>query len=138
MHEGGYSIRKVRSNQGLEFQFVDRNNRVVPPTEDLARGDWQSLVTDVSAETPGLHAASHVPDLDWRPPDYDHIAWWMVNFMGRRAVSARKQGSPAGGRSVGGLELDHHHPVGHDRVLAVEHGEALVGGPPGEQIAVER
>lgn len=23
------------------------------------------------------------PHCDWRPPDYQHIAWWMVNFMAR-------------------------------------------------------
>jgi hypothetical protein len=37
----------------------------------------------VSAETPGLHAGTPIPDCDWRPPDYQHIAWWMVNYMAR-------------------------------------------------------
>jgi hypothetical protein len=46
-------------------------------------GNWETLIADVSAETPGLHAGTPIPDCDWRPPDYQHIAWWMVNYMAR-------------------------------------------------------
>lgn len=83
VHEGGYAIRKHRAARGLDFEFVGPSGEVVPRSEDLRGGDWEKLVMNVSAETPHLHASTLTPDLDWRPPDYHHIAWWMVNFMPR-------------------------------------------------------
>jgi len=84
VHEGGYSIRKLRTDAGVDFQFVHPRGWLVPNSaEDLSAGCWQTLVADVSAETPGLGAATMLPNCDFRPPDYDHIAWWMVNFMRR-------------------------------------------------------
>lgn len=31
----------------------------------------------------GIDATTMLPHCDFRPPDYDHIAWWMMNFMRR-------------------------------------------------------
>lgn len=84
VHEGGFSIRRQPSDAGLAFEFVDPHGHVVPAVgENLSGGDWQTLVADVSAETPGIDAATSLPDCDDRPPDYPHIAWWMVNYMAR-------------------------------------------------------
>jgi hypothetical protein len=77
------TFRKLHTEAGLDFEFLDPQGRVVPRADDLKGGDWQRLIDEVSAETPGLHAGILIPGLDWRPPDYDHIAWWMVNFMER-------------------------------------------------------
>lgn len=84
VHEEGYSIRKLRTDTGIDFQFVHPRGWIVPNSaEDLTAGSWRTLIDDVSAETPGLHATTMLPHCDFRPPDYDHIAWWMVNFMRR-------------------------------------------------------
>ncbi len=84
VHEGGFTIRRHRDADGLRVEFVDPRGRVVPATaEDLTAGSWQTLVADVSAETPGIDAATPRPDCDGRQPDYDHIAWWMVGHLRR-------------------------------------------------------
>ncbi len=90
LHEGGCSIR-VLDDAGIQFLYPD--GRVIPNSaEDLSRGDCETLVAEVhsayrqhddSAESPPLDGSALRPDLDWRPPDYPHIAWWMVNHMER-------------------------------------------------------
>lgn len=56
-----------------------------PTTGSETLRDFYTRVTgsDDSAETPPLTGRSLIPNLDRHPPDYPHIAWWMVNFMPR-------------------------------------------------------
>lgn len=89
LHEGGYTIRAL-DDAGMQFLYPD--GRVIPATaEDLSRGDCETLVAEVrrhscrhgdSAES-SLDGSTLTADLDWRPPDYPHIAWWMTTFMSR-------------------------------------------------------
>ncbi len=71
LHEGGYSI----AGFGKNVRFMDPRGVEIPPVDDdLSEGCVDDLYKHASREA-CLDARSLTPDMDWRPPDYDHIAW---------------------------------------------------------------
>ena len=84
IHEYGY---QVTSAQG-QIRFSRPNGAEIPEyMDDLSYVSQHRA--DVPAGTPcpvigsHVHARSLTPKLDQRPPDYQHIAWYLVNFAPR-------------------------------------------------------
>ena len=85
LHEGGYTL----TGRGKNVRFMDPRGVEIPPVDDdLSAGNVDELIQYASAEA-SLHARSLTPDMDWRPPDYGHIAWVLAQYAqpsGQRAT----------------------------------------------------
>ncbi|MCZ6643461.1 MAG: DUF222 domain-containing protein [Gammaproteobacteria bacterium] len=76
LHEGGYGI----TGAGKGVRFMDPQGVEIPTVDDdLSCGRVEILLKAASAEA-WLTAEILTPEMDWRPPDYDHIAWVLSQF----------------------------------------------------------
>ncbi|MCZ6852906.1 MAG: HNH endonuclease signature motif containing protein [Gammaproteobacteria bacterium] len=76
LHEGGYAIEK----EATKIRFTDPSGIDIPTVaDDLSQGSRDTLMKSVPAGTL-LAADSLTPEMDWRPPDYHHIAWVLAQI----------------------------------------------------------
>jgi hypothetical protein len=84
IHEHGYRV----GSENEEIRFSRPDGTRIPECMDAHHKSIPHLI-DVSAGTSHhatgsrVHARSLAPKLDHRPPDYEHIAWYLTNFVPR-------------------------------------------------------
>ncbi len=89
LHEGGYTI----AGTGKNVRFIDPRGVEIPVVDDdLSIGNVDDLIKDASAEA-FLDAKSLTPEMDWRPPDYSHIAWILAQYAQPSGQTATDQGN---------------------------------------------
>ena len=63
------------------MRFTDPRGVEIPKVDDdLSAGCVDDLYKHASAEA-CLNAKSLTSDMDWRPPDYDYIAWVLAQYL---------------------------------------------------------
>jgi hypothetical protein len=84
IHEHGYrvgseyeEIRFSRPDGTRIPECMDAHHKSVPHLVDVSAG------TSHRATASCVRARSLTPKLDHRPPDYEHIAWYLTNFVPR-------------------------------------------------------
>jgi len=84
IHEHGYRV----GSENEEIRFSRPDGTRIPECMDAHHKSIPHLI-DVSAGTSHratgsrVHTRSLAPNLNHRPPDYEHIAWYLTNFVPR-------------------------------------------------------
>ena len=77
LHEGGYTI----AGAGKSARFMDPEGIEIPAVDDdLSRGSRRDFSQTRFRAEACLTAVSLTPEMDFRPPDYGHIAWVLSQY----------------------------------------------------------